>query len=166
MDRATSVVTAIKPIEYALRDRKSQMGMKEARVWDRWMSVYGWRAERIGLNVPVWLDPPRCDESASDADRDRERRPDYRIDAIGVSEETALLIEVKETGNMTAVGQLMVYEMLFARTYYGYKEITKILVCKAAPEAISYACEKLGIVLMAMDGDRPDWPRPKSRGQT
>ena len=124
------------------------MGMKEAAVWEFWVNTSGREVESVGVNVPVWLNPPRNDEGASQDDRERMVRPDYRVDAIATWNKTVAVIEVKETGNMTAIGQLMVYEMLFARTYYGFDEIRKVLVCLHAPEAIKWACEKLGIGLV------------------
>jgi len=131
------------------------MGMIEGLVWDAFLRKFGSEYDRIGENVPVWFDPPEIRGLLKPSKRCLVDPPSYRVDAIAGNRDYLELIEVKETGNMTAIGQLLTYRMLFMRTYWGYKELAMRLVCRRAPPPIRFACEKLGIGLTEL-GDSID----------
>lgn len=145
MDRTAGVTREVRHYELAFAPAKRQMGMIEGLVWDAFLCKFGSEYDRIGENVPVWLDPPEIRGLLKPSKRCLVDPPSYRVDAIAGNRDYLELIEVKETGNMTAIGQLLTYRMLFMRTYWGYKELTMRLVCRRAPPPIRFACEKLGI---------------------
>ncbi len=147
MDRADGVIREVRYYELAFAPANRQMGMIEGLVWDEFLRKYSQQYERIGENVPVWFDPPEIRGVLKPSKRCLVDPPSYRIDAIAGNREHLELIEVKETGNMTAIGQLLTYRMMFMRTYWGYRELALRLVCRRAPAPIRFACEKLGIDL-------------------
>lgn len=126
------------------------MGMKEAQVWREWLLRESDQTDRVGVNVPVWWNIPNEDDLAKEFLGPIDSRGDYRIDGIYAKEEVITIVEVKETGNMTAIGQLMAYEVLFERSYDGYKGSRKLLLCKKCPEAIKGVCEMYGIEVLEM----------------
>lgn len=147
MDGTVGVIQEVRHYEHAFTLAKRQMGMIEGVVWDEFLRKFASEYDRIGENVPVWLDPPERRGVMKPSQRLLIDPPSYRVDAIAGKDGIVELIEVKETGNMTAIGQLLTYRMLFNRTYWGYEDLRMRLVCRRAPPPISFACEKLGIDL-------------------
>lgn len=147
MDGTASVGREIDHFDLAFKPGKRQMGLIESLVWDEFVWQFGQHYDRIGENVPVWLDPPEKQDVLKPSKRRLVDPPSYRVDAVAGKDGIVELIEVKETGNMTAIGQLLTYRMLFNRTYWGYTELTVRLVCRRAPPPIRFACEMLGIDL-------------------
>jgi len=120
-----------------------QMGQIEKIVWTEFVRQFGSRYERIGENVPVWLEHPENPGAVVASKRRLVDPPTYRIDAIAGSAKCVEIIEVKEIGNLTAIGQLLTYRMLYNRCYWGYEGLSMRLVCLRAPPAIIFACERL-----------------------
>jgi len=121
------------------------MGQIEKIVWDAFVAEFGSRYERIGENVPVWMEHPEKPTAVTASKRCLVSPPSYRIDAIAGDSKCVELIEVKEIGNMTAIGQLLTYRMLYNRCYWGYERLAMRLVCLRAPPPIIFACERLEI---------------------
>jgi len=121
------------------------MGQIEKIVWDAFVKEFGSSYERIGENVPVWMEHPEKPDAVVPSKRRLVSPPAYRIDAIAGNSKCVELIEVKEIGNMTAIGQLLTYRMLYNRCYWGYEGLSMRLVCLRAPPTISFACERLEI---------------------
>lgn len=136
---------ALLDLSTAYSERCSQMGMKEGAVWNQWVIQYAKYFDHIGENVPVYWQLPPGVELDSVGGRVVRGYPYYRVDAIAVKDGNVDIIEVKESGNMTAIGQLMSYEVLFQRTYTGFKTLTKRLVCGYARAEIENLCRILRI---------------------
>ena len=164
MDGATGVGRTIDHFDVAFKPGKRQMGLIESVVWDEFVWQFGQNYDRIGENVPVWLDPPEVGGILKPSNRVLIHPPSYRVDAIAGKDGIVELIEVKETGNMTAIGQLLTYRMLFNRTYWGYEDLRMRLVCRRAPPPISFACEKLGIGLTELGDSIKDQVNSARRG--
>lgn len=132
-------------LDSVFEGRGLQMGMYERIVWDGWKEEATTRYDRIGVDVPVWLYPPPEVQPGDEKDEREQLRPDYRIDAVGGNDGFVDIIEVKEVGNLTAIGQLLVYELLFRRSYWGFKGVRKVLLAAWIPDPIAFACKHLGI---------------------
>jgi len=139
------MMTAIGNVDIAFKPGKRQMGQIEEIVWDAFVLEFGSRYDRIGENVPVWMEYPENRDAVVPSKRRLVSPPSYRIDAIAGNRDNVELIEVKEVGNMTAIGQLLTYRILFNRCYWGYAGLTMRLVCMRAPPTILFACECLNI---------------------
>jgi len=140
------------------------MGKIETIVADAWLKEYGGSFVRIAFNVPVYLNPPPVGASQGASKRTLDTPEPYRVDIIGQFGDEVELIEVKESGNMTAIGQLLTYRMLFLRTYSGISVIHLRLVCSKAREAIQAACRELGINLDQMYDNCDDRIKASRRG--
>ncbi|MBA7585396.1 hypothetical protein ES708_27375 [subsurface metagenome] len=138
--------------------------MIEGVVWDEFVWQFGNEYDRIGVNVPVWLDPPEIRGVLKQSKRCLVDPPSYRVDAIAGKDGIVELIEVKETGNMTAIGQLLTYRILFNRTYWNYEGLAMRLVCRRAPPPIRFVCEKLGIGLTELGDSIKDQVNSARRG--
>lgn len=149
------MMTAIGHVDIAFKPGKLQMGQIEKIVWDAFVFEFGSRYDRIGENVPVWMEHPEKPDAVVPSKRRLVDPPSYRIDAIAGNRDNVELIEVKEVGNMTAIGQLLTYRMLFNRTYWGYSGLTMRLVCMRAPPTILFACGCLNIEVTEI-GDKID----------
>ena len=147
MDRAAGLSYQVSHFDLSFDQAKRQMGQIEAIVWDAFVDQFGSRYERIGENVPVWMQQPENPGAVTASKRRLVDPPCYRIDAIASNSKCVELIEVKEVGNMTAIGQLLVYRMLYNRCYWGYEELAMRLVCLRAPPPIIFACERLEIAV-------------------
>lgn len=145
MDRATGLMNKEHFLDSVFEGRGLQMGMYERIVWDGWKEEATTRYDRIGVDVPVWLYPPPEVQPGDEKDEREQLRPDYRIDAVGGNDGFVDIIEVKEVGNLTAIGQLLVYELLFRRSYWGFKGVRKVLLAAWIPDPIAFACKHLGI---------------------
>ncbi|MBA7530951.1 hypothetical protein ES705_23162 [subsurface metagenome] len=154
----------VRHIDIAFEPGKRQMGMIEGIVWDEYCRQFAMCYDRIGVNVPVWLDPPEKRGVLKQSKRCLVDPPSYRVDAIAGKDGIVELIEVKETGNMTAIGQLLTYRMLFNRTYWNYEGLKLRLVCRRAPAPIRFACEKLGIDLTELGDSIKDQVNSARRG--
>jgi len=145
MDRAACLEYQVTHFDKTFDQGKLQMGQIEKIVWDEFVNQFGSRYERIGENVPVWMEHPEKPAAVVASERRLVSPPSYRIDAIAGDSKCVELIEVKEIGNMTAIGQLLTYRMLYNRCYWGYERLSMRLVCLRAPPTISFACERLEI---------------------
>lgn len=145
MDRAAGVIREVRKLDLAFKSGSRQMGVIEGFVWDEFLRKYSSKYDRIGENVPVWFDPPQIRGVLKPSGRCLVDPPSFRVDAIAGNRDYLELIEVKEIGNMTAIGQLLTYRMMFMRTYWGYRELAMRLVCRRAPPPIQFVCGKLGI---------------------
>jgi len=139
--------------DIAFKPGNLQMGQIEKIVWTEFIRQFGSRYERIGENVPVWLEHPENPGAVVASKRRLVSPPSYRIDAIAGNSKCVELIEVKEVGNLTAIGQLLTYRMLFNRCYWGYEGLSMRLVCLRAPPTISFACERLEISVTEIGTD-------------
>lgn len=164
VDGTAGVGRTISHFREAFKAGKRQMGLIESVVWDEFVWQFGHEYDRIGENVPVWLDPPEKRGVLKTSKLRLVDPPSYRVDAIAGKDGIVELIEVKETGNMTAIGQLLTYRMLFNRTYWGYDDLRMRLVCRRAPPPISFACEKLGIELTELGDSIKDQVNSARRG--
>jgi len=139
------MMTEVGHFDIAFKPGNLQMGQIEKIVWDAFVSEFGSQYDRIGENVPVWLEHPDKPGAVVASKRRLVSPPSYRIDAIAGDSKCVEIIEVKEIGNLTAIGQLLTYRMLFNRCYWGYEALAMRLVCLRAPPPISFACERLEI---------------------
>ena len=119
--------------------------MSESIVADWWLGLHAGEFERVGRNVPVGISPDVAYEPQQREPGEKPLRGAYRCDIIAGSGVEVTVVEVKETGNLTAVGQLIGYGLLFQRCYTGFTKLKLLLVAARVPEPIRYICERLGI---------------------
>ena len=124
---------------------RRQLGKIEEIVIDAFLSDFGASYDRIGFNVPVWMDPPENRGVLSSRKRRLGVPEPYRIDVVGGFGSEVELIEVKETGNMTAIGQLLTYRILYLRNFCGFSKLHLRLVCVSCRRAIKFSCREQGI---------------------
>ena len=122
-----------------------QLGKIEEIVVDAFLDEFGASYDRIGFNVPVWMDPPENRGVLTTRKRSLAVPEPYRIDIVAGFGSEVELIEVKETGNMTAIGQLLTYRMLYLRNFWGFSKLHLRLVCVSARQAIKFSCFEQGI---------------------
>lgn len=132
-------------VDVAFEERPKQLGKIEEIVLDTWWSKFGEHYDRIGFNVPILRDSPGSAAVEAGTTDKYQKNRNFRIDAVAAFGKECELIEVKETGNMTAIGQLLTYQMLFMETYWGYTKLHLRLVCLKLPDPILRACKKYGI---------------------
>lgn len=158
------MIVKVPNLDVAFESRRRQMGKIEKIVADTWLDKYGGSFGRVGFNVPVYLNLPPEGTSGDASKRTLDVPEPYRVDIVGQFGDEVELIEVKESGNMTAIGQLLTYRMLFLRSYCGIKVIHLRLVCSKAREAIQEACRELGINLDQMYDECDDLIKVFRRG--
>jgi len=129
------------------------LGAIEAVISAYWVDADIQDYERFGYNVPLWMDPPPAEVDINKIDTASEYRPLHRIDVIAGKRGVIDIIEVKEYGNTTAIGQLMVYENLYWRSYSGFTAVQKIMVALKVPDPIKAVCNQLGITVWEADED-------------
>jgi len=146
----------MKPVDHwnvAFYDRAKQLGKIEEIVLETWWNKFRTHYDRIGFNVPILRDNTgRADQYLPAQDKFQKNR-NFRIDAVAGFMDECELIEVKETGNMTAIGQLLTYQMLFLETYWGYKKLHLRLVCLKLPDPVLRCCKKHGINVDTVDAE-------------
>lgn len=129
------------------------MGAIEAVITAYWVDAHLQDYERFGYNVPLWVDPPPADIDINKIASGSEYQPLHRIDVIAGKRGVVDVIEVKEYGNCTAIGQLLVYENLYWLSYSGFTAVNKILVALKVPDPIKMICGGLGITVWEADED-------------
>lgn len=147
MDRTACMITGVPDVQVAYKCARRQLGKVEEIVLDTFLDEFDGFYDRIGFNVPVWWNPPENRGVLTGSKRSLGCPEPYRIDVIAGRGLECELIEVKETGNMTAIGQLLTYKLLFLRNFWGYSKLHLRLVCLRAPEAIRESCRVNGINL-------------------
>jgi len=147
VDGTISVALYTRFLDAAFEERPKQVGKIEEIVSDTWLNEFGGSFDRVAFNVPVWVDPPPLRDAVVAPTGSLVGPEPYRIDIIGQIGEEVELIEVKEIGNMTAIGQLLTYRMLFQMTYFGVSVIHLRLVCSSCRKAIELSCRENGINL-------------------
>lgn len=135
---------------------RRQLGKIEEIVIDAFLDKFGGSYERIGFNVPVWTRPPEERGVLSARKRSLGEPEPYRIDIVAGSGDEVELIEVKEIGNMTAIGQLLTYRILYVRNFWGFSKVHLRLVCVRAREAIQLSCRVNGINVTEVGDDVAD----------
>lgn len=127
--------------------RFTHMKESEAQVWERFLANLPWRAVavrydvRLGegatlpADVPQWVRDMAWALSAK------------RVDAVVETADHVYLIEVKSRASLSAVGQLLGYELLYRRQYGSAKGITLVLVCESIAPDVEPVLERYGIEL-------------------
>jgi hypothetical protein len=121
------------------------MKADEASVWDRFLSKMPWKAVNILYDV-------RLGEGAVIA----EGVPDWvksmawalstkRVDAIVETSMEFILVEVKDRGALSAVGQLLGYLVLFNKQYRPQKRVRLALVCAYIAPDMGPVLQEYGI---------------------
>lgn len=121
------------------------MKANESAIWSRFLDRCPWPKPRIvydlrlGEGVPVGADVP-----------DWVRRMTWalstkRVDALVETPTFFALVEVKERGGLSAVGQLLGYGFLFARQYRPVKKLRLVLVCERLAPDVDPVLKELGI---------------------
>ncbi len=121
------------------------MGMIETQVWNAWLTRYSHLYLRVSNNVPLWWQIPPEQTRPGEKQFANLNPPDYRIDAVAWNGQVCDIIEVKDTANLTAIGQLLAYRILFERTYFGYSKLCLLLVCKRIRPSLLSVCRMLEI---------------------
>jgi len=129
---------------------RQQLGKIEEIVVDAFLSEFGASYDRIGFNVPVWMNPPENRGVLTTRKRRLGVPEPYRIDVVAGFGSEVELIEVKETGNMTAIGQLLTYRMLYLRNFWGFSKLHLRLVCVSIRKAVKFSCREQGINVSEM----------------
>ncbi len=145
MDRAVGIMKPVDSVDVVFEERAKQLGMIEEIVLDTWWDKFKEHYDRIGFNVPLLRDSPGAADQRTAASDKFQKNRCFRIDAVVAFGKECELIEVKETGNMTAIGQLLTYQMLFLETYWGYTKLHLRLVCLRLPDPVLRCCKKHGI---------------------
>ena len=147
------MIAEVPVYQVALEYPRRQLGKIEEIVIDAFLSEFGGSYDRIGFNVPVWMDPPENRGVLTTRKRSLSVPEPYRIDIVAGFGSEVELIEVKEAGNMTAIGQLLTYRMLFLRNFWGFTKLHLHLVCVSCRRAVKFSCKEQGINVTEM-GDR------------
>ncbi|KKL67122.1 hypothetical protein LCGC14_2138120 [marine sediment metagenome] len=146
--------------DVCFEDRPAQMGAVEKVVWEAWLKKFVDYYERFGLNVPISPDPAHEKLLRVGSNGTLKHPEPYKIDAVGGSGEECEIIEVKDVGNMTAIGQLLTYVILFQDQYKGYAKMHLRLVCRRCPPAIEMSCRMYGINIDVMEEEVAEAVKP------
>lgn len=118
-----------------------------------WLEKNEGNYERLGFNVPLWLDPPSADRIDKRGRLPFENQPEHRIDVIASRGTDITLIEVKGSANVTAIGQLITYINLWGQTYYGWTSVSGMIVARYIPKQIRWVCGRLDIKCEQVDAE-------------
>ena len=106
-------------------------------VWERFLSAYAHRFERFDYDVRIGEGrpaPPGTDEAIARMAIDLSQK---RIDAVGHTADAIAIIEITKLAGLKAVGQLITYPILYAKTFNPTKPLIPILVtAELSPDII------------------------------
>jgi len=119
--------------------------MMETRVFNLWWEREGAAFERMGRDVEVNISSELLSMNRRDDGQKESNRGNLRIDAVCGVGAKVTLVEVKVVGNLTAVGQLIGYGVLFQRCYKGVDRIRLLLVAGKIPDTVKVVCAEIGI---------------------
>jgi len=100
-----------------LLSRYPHMGVEDVVVWEEYIKAYAdlWDSFDYDIRVGRGREPnPEVDPMWHGAIR---KNSQFRIDAVGFRAGRATIFEVKPKAALSAVGQLMVYRVLFGEEY-------------------------------------------------
>ncbi|MBA7518884.1 hypothetical protein ES705_10958 [subsurface metagenome] len=77
-----------------------------------------------------------------------------RIDVIGRTKNELWIIEVKPYANMQAIGQVLVYEVLFLREFAMNLRSRKVIVAETCDSDIIEAAARYDVTIINIEGDK------------
>jgi len=101
----------------------------EAHIMDKWIEKFGDVAINIAYDIPVGDGRSVGEQSTIKLDLGARYSTSYKIDAVADMGGFYYLIEVKGSGNLEGIGQLVSYKQLIFDTYIIDKPVHLKLIC-------------------------------------
>ena len=105
--------------QFTAADRQIYEGMaaREILVWKNFLAAYGSEYDRFDYNIRVGDGAPIPQGTPENYARMIELSSKKRIDAVGYQGPQATLFEVKEYAQLSSLGQLMGYFVLYQKSF-------------------------------------------------
>lgn len=113
-------------------------------LWERFLDKYGSRFSNFRYDVHVGGHLERSEWMGDETWAMAQVLAAKRIDAVGYRPREVWIIEVKPESGCGAIGQLVVYSMLFPRSGYVGKRLVRALVCENITPDDRFVMEGLG----------------------
>ena len=125
-----------------------QMGKRENVIWSYFLTYIPWDdIEEIWYAVRVGPPYVPVDELEDPLKRVFVAATTLRIDAVVWRKAEVWIMEVKEVGNVVAIGQLVSYQHYFLQEYPVKKPVYLGLVCEDYKKSIEPVAKRYGITI-------------------
>lgn len=121
---------------------------KDIDIWDRFLKQYGAMWERYEYDIHVGGSVDVQPHWSNETIRMAKTLAAKRIDAIGYRSDQICIFEVKPEAGVTAVGQLVLYKMLYEKDYKPILPVVCRLVCENCLPDEREAIIALGFVVI------------------
>jgi hypothetical protein len=146
-------VASVYPIEIlpnTFRGHYPNMAKRDAVVWHRFLEHYATRFTGFAYNVAMGgllYDLPGTEPADKQA---WQYHTALKIDAVGFTEATALIIEVKPEAQCGALGAVIAYAMTAARLSVFDRPVKSAIVCEYCQPDVQACCNELGIAVFVV----------------
>lgn len=132
--------------------RYEQMMAEDMGPWTEFLKSDSMPLQEVWYNVHVGqaVEVPTGSPEYMKAHADAVSRK--RIDAVGRTETELWIIEVKPYANMQAIGQVLVYEVLFSREFSMNLPSRKVIVAAKCDVDIIEAAARYGVKIVIIEG--------------
>jgi len=119
-------------------------------VWERFVAKYGPMYLGFQYDITCGITSTKYNALKEPYKSDATILSKLRIDAVGETETSIDIIEVKPRGNMASIGQLLTYKQHYIDEYKPAKSIRIVLVCADIDPNIIPLAEQNGIIYMVV----------------
>lgn len=126
------------------RNRKfPHLLQKDIVVWERFLHLFGNQYNNIDYDVRVGKGRPASPGLPQNIQQMSIDLSQRRIDAVGFQDHQIDIIELTTTASTKAIGQLLMYPVLYKQTFPGTLPLRPLLVCESlAPDVLDVLLDK------------------------
>ena len=133
---------------FELRPNYPHMNIRDKEIWERFILKYAGAYTGVQYDFHVGEAPPFNTLYDDDADFNQDMLYRLRIDAIGHTDNTIDIIEVKPNAGPSTIGQVQGYKTLYERDEEITKPLRMVIVTDSLKPNMDYLCKQAGVELV------------------
>lgn len=133
------------PYKYELQSSYPHLSKAEAEIWNRFVVTYPDAFKQCWYDVEVGKCRPSDEKLDPEWEKNRQYLGKYKIDVVAENDEYICVIEVKKEATTKALGEIWLYDELFAKEWNVKKPVLNYIITDTEMPNIREVCEKEGV---------------------
>ncbi|GAH55779.1 unnamed protein product [marine sediment metagenome] len=122
----------------------------DTAIWNAWLDTDPWPDAVVAYDVHVGTVATVADGTPENYRRMVEHLSTLRIDVVVVRPGVTLVVEIKPSASLSAIGQALGYSLLFRDQYPDYPKPTPAILTDLSKPDTSWLCNRLNVQLFTL----------------